>query len=400
MPIDPEVLEGKYPILDGKYPSGVAWWGFNVTLPDGQRDRSRFPERRAAEVHRLWLLKKFGDEGMSAAELIEFQEAQYLLKGAGHVVPITTVVAYYLKMNKKSPEKTLSEYSTAYQARKIAKGKRPKTLKELARYLDHFVSMFGHQSPSEVTWDVLHTYLANHSSRWHRDKAIRQFFAWLAGESKSLAALPDFPLERSPFVHIDRPVPVKKADTTILYVDEVKQLIAAAVGTDQLAWVVWGLFSGCRPEAEARSMWADPERAWRQIDLEMCTATITSSKLQAGNTRQLVIQPNLVKWLQYFRSEGLTPKYSRKHFRRLKSSTIPTKAKIGDILRHTAISNLVKLRGPKGAQLFSLSDVATQMGTSEKMIQRHYLAQISNPAAVEEFWSLVPASFGLTAKNK
>jgi hypothetical protein len=383
-------------IQSGKYPSGKPWWGFDLALPNKRRHRKRFELQREAEVHRLWLLKTYGDGGgMSAAELLDCQEAVYLLRQAGIKAAMTEVANHFLKTRRVPAAKDIAAYAKIYQERKAAKGKRPKTLSEIAAYLNAFTQLFGTQEPADVSWEALDRYLADNSSRWHREKALRPFFDWMAGKSRSLAVLQDFPLERSPFIHIERTVPATKLGTVILYIAEVKALIQAAIGTDQLAWVIWGLFSGCRPESEARSMWAAPEEGWRQIDLAMRTATITSLKLRGGKTRQLILQPNLVKWLQYFQKEEIAPKHSRRHYRALRVQAIPGKAQVKDILRHTTISNLVKLRGPKGAPVYSLSDVAAQMGTSVKMIEKHYLAQISDLGAVKEFWSLTPASFGL-----
>ncbi len=400
------------PVLAGKYPSGKLWWGFNVTLPDGARDRSRFPTKREAEVHRLALLKQFGDGGgMTKAELLDAQEALYVLKAAGVTAPLTKVATHFLATSRRTVELTLAEYAADYQARKKAKGKAKKTLKEIKVYLEPFVALFGHQKPSEITFKAIERYLATNTSRFHRDKVLRGLFDWLAGKSKRLAALPDFPLDRSPFIHIERPADAKSGHITILYIAEVKKLITAAIGTDQLAWVVWGLFTGSRPEAEAKHMWHVPkpkratrvqqaaaerakaDAAWAQVDLDERRVIITSSKL-GGKTRSMVLQPNLVEWLVYFKAHGLYPRYSRCHQRPLWDAAFPGKADVQDILRHTAISNLVKLRGPSGP-LYSVGDVAAQCGTSVKMIEKNYLAQISDPRQVAEFWSLKPASFGL-----
>lgn len=364
-------------------------------------------------MHRLWLLKTYGDgAGMSERELLDCQAALYVLKGAGCTLPMTEIVGSFLKSWKAAPStKTISEYFALYRARKVAKKKAAKTLKEIDVYLKPFLELFGHQKPNEISWEAIDLYLSQNTCRWHRDRALRAFFDWMAGKSRSLAVLPDIPLERSPFVHIERPAADEKDETAILFLDEAKNLIRAAKGTDQLAWVVWGLFTGSRPEAEAKHMWHVPRRkretdadyerrleekaksAWRHINLDMRTATIFSSKL-GGKSRQMILQPNVVEWLRYFHREGLFPRYSRRHFRELKNTAIPAKADVEDILRHTTISNLVKLRGTSGV-LYSLSDVAAQCGTSVKMIEKHYLAQISNPAEVAEFWSLTPASFGL-----
>lgn len=405
MAFDPE-------IKSGKYQTGVQWWGFDLVLPSRKRDRSRYSTRREAEVHRLHLMKQFRDGGgMTSAELVDAQDAYYALREQGITLPMTHVARHFIESYKPTTEKPLSEYSIMYLARKKAKGKAPSTLQEIELYLRPFVKLFGHQKPSEISSEAIDLYLADNSCRRHRDKVLRGLFDWLAGRSKRMAALKDLPLQTSPFIHIDQPPQAVGGTPVILYVEEVKALIIAAIGTDQLAWVVWGLFTASRPLSEARAMWsprgpkhekqcakearikAACDKAWRHIDFARRTATIFSGKLR-GRSRPLILQPNLIEWLKYFQSKGITPKFSKRNYRELKAA-VPAKAKVQDILRHTGISNLCKLCGPSGTPMYTLSDVAAQCGTSVQMIEKHYLAQISEPKAVEEFWSLTPKSFGL-----
>ena len=202
----------------------------------------------------------------------------------------------------------------------------------------------------------------------------------------TLSSLPDPPLERNTFEFIGRVKYKKKHRTEILSLAEVMAVLMAAKARGVLPWFVWGLFTGMRPEAEAKPFWELPDHGWARIDLDREIVCVTDDLEKTGvRVRDITIQPNFRAWLDWMKATGNVPVYSRRKIRDVFDKAIPKK-RSQDILRHTFISLLLK-RKPE-------HEVCFEGATSSKMIKKHYRRAV--PAAeADAFWNITPKTLGL-----
>ena len=381
----------KVSIKQYSYPNGTPYWQVSCTLPTGVRHKPKFASLKEAETERIRLLREAAGAKLTAADLTDAETALFEIRKAD--APINTMsmaklVTWAIANYPAESVQPLREYAEMFLARKKTQGRSPATIREIKSYLTQFCLQFGHLRPSEVLAEHLERYLSSVTSRASRDKVLRAWFDWMAGEAKRMASLETPPLKRSPFRFVERPAPPSTGQTSILYLSEVKSLIEKAIGTDQLGWVVWGLFTGMRPEAEMRRFWNDPVHQWTKVDFHRRTILVGKSlEKTRRRSREIIIQPNLMDWLAYFKATDTPIRYSRRHYRALKKAAYPSKMHVQDILRHTCISNLCKIT--------QIHEVCFQCATSPQMIRTHYLAQIADPKEVEAFWNLRPADFGL-----
>ena len=376
-----------------EYDNGNSYWLVACTLPTGTRYRKKWDSLEAAEKDKVRVQREHGGQGLSLAGMQEVEVALHRLKttpAPGQGKPVSFVIDWFLRNYKgeDTDARTLKDLAETYLARKKLRVQ-PKTYKEISIYVADFNKAFGHMRPVDVKADEIDQYLANETCRHARDKVLRSWFLWLTGTAKKLAKLENPPLQRSQFDFIEKAHPPTKKQTVILYVDEVRKLIREAIKQDALGWIVWSLFTGMRPEAESAAFWKREGHGWAKVDLHRNVILVTDEIEKTGKrNREITIQPNLLEWIIYFKKTGTKMTFSRRKFRSVKLAAVPAKASVQDILRHTTISNLVKITP-------SITEVCYQMATSQRMILKHYMAAITDPKAVGEFWSLTPKSFGL-----
>jgi|GEM_PF-3865477 hypothetical protein len=375
------------------YDNGSPYWLVSCTLPTGSRYRKKWDSLDAAEKDKVRVQREHGGQGMTLAGMQEVEVALHRLRttpAPGQGKPVSFAIDWFLRNYKgeDTDTRTLKALAEVYLARKKLRVQ-PKTFKEISIYVADFNKAFGHLRPVDVKADEIDRYLSAESCRHARDKVLRAWFLWMTGAARKLAKLESPPLQRSQFDFIERaPVPTKK-QTVILYVDEVRRLIREAIKQDAAGWIVWSLFTGMRPEAESAQFWKLEGHGWAKVDLHRRVIVVTDEIEKTGKrNREIMIQPNLLEWIAYFQKHGTKMTFSRRKFRAVKLAAVPSKSSVQDILRHTTISNLVKITP-------SITEVCYQMATSQRMILKHYMAAITDQKAVEEFWSLTPKSFGL-----
>ena len=376
------------------YANGNPYWQVSCTLPTGDRYRKKWDSLETAEKDKVRIQREHGGQGgLTLAGMQEVEVALHRLKttpAPGQGKPVAFVIDWFLRNFKgeDTDTRTLNDLAIAYLARKKLRVEK-KTYKEISIYVADFNKAFGHMRPVDVKADEIDQYLANESCRHARDKVLRAFFLWLTGAARKLAKLENPPLQRSQFDFIEHPTPQTKTQTVILYVDEVRNLIREAIKQEALGWIVWSLFTGMRPEAESAAFWKLEGHGWAKIDLHRKVVIVTDEIEKTGKrNREILIQPCLAEWIAYFKKHDTKMTFSRRKFRSVKAAAVPAKAAVQDILRHTTISNLVKITP-------SITEVCYQMATSQRMILKHYMAAINDHKQVEEFWSLTPKSFGL-----
>lgn len=340
--------------------------------------------------------RQLAGTGLRAEDLREYESVSHRLQttdGPCRGKSITWLLEWSLaNYHGDASDKILAEWATQYYDLKAAVVE-AKTLREIRQYLiDHFAKEFGHLIPSQAGHEQLERYLAANPSRWHRDKTLRAFFSWLAGEEcKRMATLPNAPLKTSPFAHIVK-LPYKRAsdEVAILYIAELRAAIELAIKKhpEVLGQLVFLVLTGLRPDCEAPPFWTSDKHGWRRIDFRRRLLTVTKDLEKTGTrNRQLVLQPNVIAWLEYFKKHNTPMVCPRRAWREFKREAYPDRAAVQDLLRHTALSNY--------AHRLTVMELEHQFATSQDMIFQHYLAAIADEAEIDAYFALTPASFGL-----
>jgi hypothetical protein len=149
------------------------------------------------------------------------------------------------------------------------------------------------------------------------------------------------------------------------------------------------LFAGIRPgpDGELRKLAVHPHRdtPCREaggrplIDMERGVITITADIAKTRRKRVVTIQPNLRRWLTRFGVEILPPGHDRDIKAVRAAFALPH-----DVLRHSFISYHIGFFRSKG-------DTALQAGTSEAIIDVHYL-NLPTKEEGKAFFAIDPGS--------
>ena len=378
------------------YPSGNPYWRVTCTLANGRHYQKKYPHEEDAEVDRIRLIREhsggsIGREELKLAELA-ISRLQTSSNPDANGKSILEAADYFIEnFREKRSELTVSEYIDDFVERK-RKRRAWKTVREIQYYLNQFESVFGTRKPSSISWKEINRYIQVNNSIFHRYKVLRGFFAWLANEGRDISKLEHPPLTSNPLHHIERPKQSGRRPK-ICTTSEVKKLIEAAIKERCLPYVVFGFFTGMRPESELNPFLRDPQLGWNLIDFEEKKILVSDELEKTGKrTREITIQKNFLEWLDFFeRHSDLFPLYSTNlmpKFRRIRNTALPDeKRKEPDIMRHTFISNFSRIE--------TIQEVCFQCATSMSMIRKHYRVLISEKKRAEDFFNIRPGSFGL-----
>lgn len=367
-------------------------WSIDTTAL-GPRYRKTWPNEGEALRDAERIRRQVAGTGLDAGKLRAYEATDHLLatvECAGKGKDILFAVQWFLSHYKDAGQQALSWYANDYKLRKESKLEK-KSMVEVRIYLDAFCAEFGSMLPGDISAHAIEGYLQNNTSRYYRDKVLRAFFGWLTGvvpKRARIAKLEHPPLERNPFDFVERTSYEKQRPTEILSYDEVIAVLGAASlhSHEVLAWFVWLLFTGMRPEAEARPFWTLAGHGWDQVHLGDGVICVTDELEKTGaRTRDIAIQPNLRAWIEWFKAHDVRPVYSRRAIRDVFDSTVPDRNH-QDLLRHTFISFLLKIEKE--------SEVCYQGATSPGIVKKHYRRHV--PAdQVAKFWAITPAALGL-----
>ena len=192
----------------------------------------------------------------------------------------------------------------------------------------------------------------------------------------------------NPFVHIKLRGRVRDAaGASVLSVTEARRLLEASKDLhdgDMLAYTCLCLFAGLRPESEVKRL------TWDSVNLEDGEVRVVIGK--TNTPRCVEMSENLVKWLRKCdQAKPIWPANYRRKWSDVRTSAgfsggvnpeidKGLKPYVKDYMRHTAISNRVRITG-------DIHGAATWAGNSPAMISRHYLGLVSSLDA-SKYWSL------------
>lgn len=382
------------------YQRGSAWQVYYA----GSTPRYRKDWATEAEALRdkELLMRRIAGVGIAKEQMRSVESSLHRLATTelpGRGKSVEFAVEWFLRHYQgEDTSKPIHEYAEVYLGLK-KDSVEAKTLLGLNTYIPPFIAEFGHLKPQQISASTLLAYLKSNTSRHYRDKALRPFFHWLTGQApkkaNGLACLENPPLEVDPMGFVPREKYKKKHPTEVLTLVEILRVLEEARKEEPgvLSWIIWLMFTGMRPESEALPFWAvadpeqpsqPPEHGWSKIDLERWQIMVTDDLEKTGTVvRDITIQPCLREWIPYLQKHR--PYYSRRALRRVFDNAIPKK-RTQDILRHTYISNALKI--------MKESDVCYEAATSSKMIKKHYRRQIPQSEA-DRFWAITPAVLGL-----
>jgi len=164
---------------------------------------------------------------------------------------------------------------------------------------------------------------------------------------------------------------------------------------DLLPFIAIGAFAGVRTAELARMTWANVD--WEQGFIE-----VSANEAKTAQRRHVPIQPNLAAWLKPYRHQdgpicpaGRFQLAARKLLEtRVELSSGESLSGIGwkhNALRHSYGS--YRLPVTKSA-----AELALEMGNSPSRVFRHY-RQLVTPKQAEEYWAIMPAGSGRTARE-
>lgn len=332
-------------------------WVLEKGYSEGKREREYFTTERAAKARRSELNRDKTAVGRYWSKLDRAKQREtvlVLMQMEGEGVSLADLWAAYqrgevsavssVKMPKALAEMLLAKEAANRSARYVA---------SLRQTLKPFTQSHANLLASEVT--------QAHVEKW---LAGRKVGAWTrATDRQRLETLFAFCVRRkwcaeNPVTNVER-VSTDSGAPQILTPPQCRLLLRKCRRhtPDLLAWLVLGLFAGCRPE-EADRLTED------DCDLERGRLKV-SQPGKRGRQRLTPLPANAVEWLKL--DVGLLPinPTTRRRRQRLLRDLVGWAKWPQDILRHTAASHLM-------AKLRNAHEVADMLGNSPKIIHAHY----------------------------
>jgi integrase len=206
-------------------------------------------------------------------------------------------------------------------------------------------------------------------TRRNRRAALSRFGSWLV-DSGRLSSHP------CAGVRIAKPKAHAKPPPATLTAAKAGALLAACEAEENrhaLGHVVLTLLCGLRPSEAERLTWGE-------IAIDRAEIAVLGRK-RGSKSRVVPLQPAAVAWLGVLDREQPPGRHYRKTLARAWADAGLTHSQ--DVCRHTYATMRAAMRVP-------VSELAAEMGNSERVIHAHYRAAIS-PGDAEKFWALKPA---------
>lgn len=207
-------------------------------------------------------------------------------------------------------------------------------------------------------------------TRINRRAALSRFGSWLVDTGR---------LTSNPCagVRLSKPKAHTKPPPATLTAAQSGALLAACAAEPNrhaLGHVVLTLLCGLRPSEAERLTWGE-------IAMDRAEIAVLGRK-RGSKSRVVPLQPAAVAWLTTLEREQPPGRLYRKALARAWAESGLTHSQ--DICRHTYATMRAALRVP-------VSQLAAEMGNSERVIHAHYRAAIS-PGDAERFWALRPTA--------
>jgi integrase len=336
---------------------------------------------------------------MPVRERVELEDVKKLLRPYGRTVKeaVEHFIAYLKQEAKIAHAATMPDglkewlgtYEQKYRNRKCS----PRTLAEISSFAGRISQSFADMRVPEVDDNIVREFLESY--RIAGDKVpseqtlknirtkLSQFFEF-ARIRKWITANPcDLVVQDG----VER-------ETHILSVDEAETLLMAAQASPHcgvaVPFVAVSLFAGLRPgEAE--------QLRWEDIHFDVDELDVLGETSKTGRLRHVRMEATLLAWLEPYkqgrgRLVGSAWRAKWEEVRRSVGYRIgeppeggwskESKPWLPDVLRHTYASYWLPIKKSK-------SELALQMGNSERIVDKHYRRTIRESVA-EKFWAIRP----------
>lgn len=255
------------------------------------------------------------------------------------------------------------------ESKRVA-GRRPNYVASLERYLLRFAEDRKTVPISLVSVDDIEAWFAKRNETPSAKASNLGRIGALFSFAKRRGWVGENPVDRMEKSRIDYPPP------RILTVAQVEKIMSAVKSEMPLVipYLTLALFAGIRPEEISKL-------SWSVVDLNAGIVTINASASKTRSRRIVHLMPNAIEWLKL--GGNLPPTMHR-----LRAMFDVMNAALGvekfprDCCRHSAASYLL-------AHLGDIGKVATELGNSVSILQKHYLELVQKSEA-EKFWNIRP----------
>lgn len=350
-----------------------------------QRHRKFFKKRTDAatfaESQKLKLLNE-GQRGLAISDEVRVMAARCTARLKPYGYTLDNAVDHfieYIKATRRSV--TVSALAVEYQAAKLQKGNKERSLYDIEHRLKKFSGTFGDRIVANITTGEIDDWLTSLGlsavSQNNYRGVTRAFFEYAVKRDYA---------KSNPVARIDK-VRVVDKPAAIFMPDELIRLLNAAPA-DVLPILAIGAFAGLR-QAEILRL------EWPEVDQVRGFIEVKASKSKTAQRRLVTMQPNLREWLRPYASHtGLIfpafrdPKKpgNESHLRtRLVPLCKAAKLKVWpkNGLRHSYGSYHLAKFGNANA-------LALEMGhTTTKEIFAHY-RELVRPEEAERYWKIRP----------
>lgn len=265
---------------------------------------------------------------------------------------------------------TLREAVRITVERKLAANRRKAYVATLRQYLELFIRGREELNPNviqaadiEEWFDLRGEKPATRASNLGRLSAMFSLL-WRRGH-----------IESNPCDKVER-ITIERGSPRILTLEQIRKMVNATRlrAPEILAYAVLGLWCGLRP-MEAQRM------KWQWINAASNTVIVPAEITKIRRRRVVNVMPNAAEWLGQGGELPLTTKAVRE-WRLLVREELGVPAYPQDVLRHTCASMWL-------ARVRDAGKVAFELGTSQAILQRHYMELVTQEQAAA-FWSLRP----------
>lgn len=361
---------------------------------NGERFRKKFKD--AAEAEGFVATKQVELANGSALNAVttrltgeQVAEAEAAFQRLGDRYKLEEAVSFFLD-HFAEPENptTFADALRAFALGKEAEGVRPRSLRQLDSTLGQFRTFAEgrginhvHEADAKVVEAFLKSLRARNgvdtASRktWNNYRAdLSSFFNWCADPRRRWVT-------SNPVDHVHK---FKNTGRGVIEALSIKDALRLMRKVEKfkdgrlVPYFALALFAGIRPgpDGELHKLATQPDRD-KLIDRKRGVIHIPESISKTSQKRQIVIRPNLARWLDLFGTDILPVNHDRdvKTLRRRHGLT-------HDVLRHSFITYHV-------SAFRSVGDAAIEAGNSEAVTKKHYLNLATQREGLA-FWRIAP----------
>ena len=366
---------------------------------NGKWQRKRFKDLSKAEefaaLKRIELVNTSRSQALILTALNEHQaqEAVAAFDALGDAYTLKQAVDYFLQ-NHRPPEYTISisDGLKLYLDEKERDGVRSRTIRGIRGIIRAYSDYSKNQMVHEATPQSVQSYLRGLRAEdgvspakrktWnnHRNE-LSQFFQW-ATEEDLVTNRPwrfNNPVDKIKVFSAGR-VAEQRPEIAITTLDNLIKMFNHFMAFDNGSLVkvlALAYFAGIRPDIKGEMGKLSPREA-ELINLKTGRINIPAEVAKTKKKRSIVISENLRAWLEAYADKPIMPvNFSDKYTKARKPFDLQQ-----DEARHSFISYHVALHQ-------SIGRTALQAGSSEKMIEDHYLVFPTKEEG-SDFFSIVP----------